>query len=52
MFGATSSLAAKDQERQTAIYRRIGLIRDVKEVDERKSDEESQNEKHEDVRKD
>jgi len=49
VFGATSGLAAKDQQRQDAIYRRLGLINDSKEMDDRKSDEESQSEKREDV---
>lgn len=41
VFGATQSLAVADQERQTAIFRRLGLFDDVKEEKIRKSDEES-----------
>jgi len=46
VFGATKGyLAAADQERQDAIFRRLGLFNDEK-VQDRKSDEES-NEKKE-----
>ncbi|CAA7267023.1 unnamed protein product [Cyclocybe aegerita] len=40
VFGATQSLAVADQERQNAIFRRLGLI--TEDLKDRKSDEESQ----------
>jgi len=40
VFGSSQNLAAADQERQEAIFRRLGLMNDAKIV-ERKSDEES-----------
>lgn len=44
VFG-DGGLAVADQERQDAIFRKLGLFNDTKVVDERKSDEDS-NEKH------
>jgi sugar porter (SP) family MFS transporter len=39
VFGATESLAAHDQERQMAIFRRLGLMEDHKETPDHASDE-------------
>jgi sugar porter (SP) family MFS transporter len=45
VFSTTQSLAVADQERQNAIFRRLGLFNDSKGTEERKSDAESQPEK-------
>lgn len=45
MFGDGRKLAVADQERQDAIFRKLGLFNDTKVAEERKSDEDS-NEKH------
>ncbi|KJA19470.1 hypothetical protein HYPSUDRAFT_44224 [Hypholoma sublateritium FD-334 SS-4] len=45
VFGDGRKLAVADQERQDAIFRKLGLFNDTKVVEERKSDEDS-NEKH------
>ncbi|KAF8149903.1 general substrate transporter [Crassisporium funariophilum] len=41
VFGSSEGLAAADQERQDAIFRRLGLFTDYKASEDRKSDEES-----------
>jgi hypothetical protein len=46
VFGDGQRLGAADQERQNVIFRRLGLFNDSKDIDDRKSDEESHNEKH------
>ncbi|KAF8968160.1 general substrate transporter [Flammula alnicola] len=46
VFGAGKRLAVADQERQNAIFQKLGLFNDSKDPGDRKSDDESNTEKH------